>query len=130
MMACCVSPIQTLLLAFTAIVAIALVLAGSRRRRRRHALSALLDAADTLEARLRTARAEIAAVSDGGADPVREALQEMLRQRLWLQQHAGTASSRQLEAVREGVDAATRRIEGQLQQIARARALRQSAASP
>ncbi|HST44600.1 MAG TPA: hypothetical protein VLK29_05180, partial [Luteimonas sp.] len=111
---------QTLLLA-TATVAVALLLAGWYRRRRLRALAAVLDAADALEARLRLARAEIEALTEDGADPVRGALQEMLRQRLWLQQHGSTASLRQLGAVRDGVDAATRRIDGQLQLVAQAR---------
>ena len=129
MTACRVSPIQVLLLVSTLVMA-ALALAGWRRRRRRlRALSSLLDAADALEARLRAARAEIVAVTDG-PDPVRDALQEMLRQRLWLQRHGGRASPRQLAMVRDGVAAATRRIDGQLQQVALARVPRRPGVSP
>lgn len=101
------------------------VLARFRTGRTRHqrAMSAVLDAADALEARLRTARSEIEAVAgDGGGDPVREALQEMLRQRLWLQQHGQAATPRQLDSVRTSIDAARARIEQQLGRIERARA--------
>lgn len=98
-----------------------------RRRARGHhrhqqAMAAVLDAADAFEARLRMARSEIEAVTgDDGEDPVREALQEMLRQRLWLQQHGSAASPVQLDAVRSSIDAARARIEQQLQRIEHAR---------
>ena len=85
-------------------------------------MAGVLDAADALEARLRTARSEIEAVAGEGADPVREAMQEMLRQRLWLQQHGPTASPGQLDAVRDSIDAARSRIDHQLGRIERARA--------
>ena len=111
------------------LIAIAVALAAwllFRRRsghdRHRRAMAGVLDAADALEARLRTARSEIEAVAGDGADPVREALQEMLRQRLWLQQHGSSASSGQLDAVRDSIDAARSRIDHQLGRIERARA--------
>ena len=88
---------------------------------RQRAVAALLDAADALEARLREARAEIQAIAGDEANPVREAMQEMLRQRLWLQQHGGRASLEQLEGVRASIDAARGRIEQMLAQIERAR---------
>ena len=92
------------------------------RDRHRQAMAGVLDAADALESRLRTARSEIEAVAGDGIDPVREAMQEMLRQRLWLQQHGAAASARQLDAVRESIDAARSRIDHQLGRIERARA--------
>ena len=111
------------------LIAIAVALAAwllFRRRsgqdRHRRALAGVLDAADALEARLRTARSEIEAVAGDGADPVREAMQEMLRQRLWLQQHGSSASTGQLDAVRDSIDAARSRIDHQLGRIERARA--------
>lgn len=83
----------------------------------------VLDAADALESRLRTARAEIEAVAgDEGADPVADAMREMLRQRLWLRDHGRNASLDQLAEVRESIDVARRRIEQQLSRIERARA--------
>lgn len=107
-----------------AVVAAALLLAlASRRRGRRRQLAVgrLLDAADALETRLRTARAELEAVT-GDGNPTREALQEMLRQRLWLQQHGGSASLEQIEGVRASLEQARGRIDDQLLQIQRARA--------
>ncbi len=88
---------------------------------RQRAMAGLLDAADALEARLREARAEIQAVVGDEANPVREAMQEMLRQRLWVQQHGGQASLEQLDGVRTSIDAARSRIEQMLAQVERAR---------
>ena len=85
-------------------------------------MSGVLDAADALEARLRVARAEIQAVAGDHHNPVQEALQEMLRQRLWLQEHGTSATLQQLQAVRESIDHARQRIEQQLAHIKRARA--------
>jgi len=83
----------------------------------------LLDAADALEARLRTARSEIEAViGDEAEDPVRDALREMLRQRLWLREHGQAATLAELDQVRSSIDAARARIELQLSRIERARA--------
>lgn len=88
---------------------------------RQRAVEELLDSADALEARLREARAEIEAIAGDDANPVREAMQEMLRQRLWLQQHGGQASLEQLAGVRASIDAARTRIEQVLVQLERAR---------
>lgn len=86
------------------------------------AVRELLDAADALEARLRTARAEIEAVTgDEGEDPVREAMREMLRQRMWLRDHGQDASLERLSEVRASIDAARARIDQQLSRIDRAR---------
>ncbi|MEN1940951.1 hypothetical protein WCE41_07770 [Luteimonas sp. MJ246] len=106
------------------IVATAGAVLGRRAGRIRHrqAMAGVLDAADALETRLRAARSEIEAVAGEGGDPVREALQEMLRQRLWLQQHGSAASVDQLDAVRGSIDAARARIDQQLRHIERARA--------
>ncbi|WP_166210028.1 hypothetical protein [Cognatiluteimonas telluris] len=103
---------------------IAGVAVGLRRRagRRQRAMTQLLDAADALEERLRTARVEIEAIVGNDENPVRDAMQEMLRQRLWLQQHGADASLDQLVTVRESIDFARVRIEQQLDQIERARA--------
>ena len=106
----------------------AAILAGlavtSRRRsgRRQRAMTQVLDAADALEQRLRTARSEIEAIVGNDENPVRDAMAEMLRQRLWLQQHGVDASVEQLTTVRDSIDATRLRIEQQLVQIERARA--------
>lgn len=110
-----------LLLAAALAAGLALRLRQCRGRRQR-ALAQVLDAADALEERLRTARAEIEAIAGSDDNPVRDALQEMLRQRLWLQQHGLDASLQQLATVRDSIDAARRRIDQQLAQIERARA--------
>lgn len=82
----------------------------------------VLDAADALEDRLRTARAEIEAVAgEQGPDPVADAMREMLRQRLWLRDHGANASAEQLAGVRAAIDDARGRIEHQLARIEEAR---------
>ena len=101
-----------------------LLLVALRRRggRRQRAMARLLDAADALEERLRTARAEIEAIAGSDGNPVLEAMQEMLRQRLWLQQHGHDASLGQLIQVRDSIEAGRLRIDQQLARIDRARA--------
>lgn len=116
-------PIFTILTA-TIIVA-ALALAWYVRRLgtpRQRAFTRLLDAADALEARLRTAKAEIEAITGDEDESVRAALQEMLRQRLWLQQHGETASIHTLDELRASINQARDRIDQQLIQVERARA--------
>ena len=93
-----------------------------RGERRTRAVAQLLDSADALEDRLRTARSEIEVIAGDEQNPVREAMQEMLRQRLWLQQHGRDASLEQIDTVRASIDAARDSIESQLLQIERARA--------
>lgn len=112
----------TLLLLLLALAAGAVLLARRRGPApRQRAVAELLDAADALEARLRQARAEIEAIAGDDANPVREAMQEMLRQRLWLQQHGAQASLEQLDDVRASIDAARGRLEQMLAQVERAR---------
>lgn len=108
-----------------AIIVAALALAWRVRRLgtpRQRAFTRLLDAADALEARLRTAKAEIEAITGDEDESVRAALQEMLRQRLWLQQHGETASIQTLDELRASIDQARARIDQQLIQVERARA--------
>jgi hypothetical protein len=116
------TPILVPLAALVVVLALVLLLRRRRGGERHRALGQLLDAADGLEARLRDARAEIEAIAGSDGNPVREAMQEMLRQRLWLQQHGDDASLDQLHAVRDSIEAARRRIDQQLLQIERARA--------
>jgi hypothetical protein len=95
---------------------------GMRRSRARgRAIRELLDAADALEARLRTARGEIEAVAGDHENPVQSAMRDVLRQRLWLRDHATDASIDQLHTVRSSLDAARARLELQLVQIDQAR---------
>lgn len=114
--------IVALLAALLVAAALAYALGRQRGGRRQQVLRQVLDAADALESRLRTARAEIEAIAGDESNPVQEAMHEMLRQRLWLQQHGGDASLQQLAAVRDSIDSARRRIDQQLQQLERARA--------
>lgn len=105
-----------------AAVAVAAAIAVRRRSgRRQRAVGALLDAADALEHRLRTARAELETVT-GDDRATREAMQEMLRQRLWLQQHGAEAPLERIDAVRLSLEQAGARIERQLERIRDARA--------
>jgi hypothetical protein len=110
-----------LLLAAAILAGLAFTIRRSSGRRQR-AMTQVLDAADALEERLRTARSEIEAIVGNDENPVRDAMAEMLRQRLWLQQHGVDASVEQLATVRDSIDAARLRIEQQLVQIERARA--------
>lgn len=115
---------EALLLLLVIAAGIAVAMAWRIRQRshaRRHAIRAVLDAADALEAGLRAAREEIEAVAGDHENPVRGAMQDLLRQRLWLQEHAITADLAQLGAVRQSLDAARISLEQQLLRISRAR---------
>ena len=92
-----------------------------RARLRQRAVRAVLDAADALEARLRAARDELEAIVGDQENPVRGAMQEILRQRLWLQENAMSAELAQLDAVRQSLDSARTRLEQQLQRVSQAR---------
>jgi hypothetical protein len=116
--------VTVLALSFLLVVLAVLGIVGwiRHRGRRRHlALTRLLDSADAFEARLRAARNEIEAMTGEEDETVRTALQEMLRQRLWLQQHGNDASFGQLDDIRVSIDNARMRIEQQLALIERAR---------
>ncbi len=108
-----------LLIAVAAAFAAWRVLRRSRRRQR--VVSGLLDAADALEARLRAARSEIEAIAGDHENPVLGAMQDILRQRLWLQDHAADADLVQLQVVRDALDQASAHLDHQLHQIAQAR---------
>lgn len=115
---------MTTTLALLLVAALALGLGLMLRRRsggRQQALKQVLDAADALEERLRTARIEIEAIAGSDDNPVREAQQEMLRQRLWLKQHGDDASLEQLIGVRDSIIAGRRQIDQQLLKIELAR---------
>lgn len=84
----------------------------------------LLDSADALEARLRAARQQIEAVTgESDADPVHEAMREMLRQRLWLREQGAQARVAELHSVRISIDQARERIERQLDRVEEAQML-------
>lgn len=110
------------LLALLLTAALGLLALAWRRhgRRRQRAMSRVLDAADALEARLRGLRAELEAI---GADPqpVHAALQEVLRQRLWLQQHGASAPVAGLAAVETAIAQANQLIDRKLNALPRPR---------
>ena len=110
------------LAAIAAVLLLLAVVVRHRTGRRQREMQGLLDAADALEARLRTARSEIEAVAGEHVDPVQDALREMLRQRLWLREHGDQASVDELQQVRSSIVDARTRIEQQLHRIERARA--------
>jgi len=95
-----------------------------RVRGRQRAIRGVLDAADALEARLRAAREELEAVAGEHENPVRGAMQDILRQRLWLQENANSADLDQLDAVRRSLDDARDSLDQQLQRVSQARAAR------
>jgi hypothetical protein len=114
-----------LLFAIAAIAAIALWLGWRVRQRSQHrqrAIRDVLDAADALETRLRIARDELEAVAGDHENPVRGAMQEILRQRLWLQENAASAELSQLDAVRRSLVSARDSLQQQLQRVTQARA--------
>lgn len=113
-------------LLIVAVVATVLAIAIYRRSRRvsphQQAVRDVLDAADALEDRLRTARAELEAIAgEGGTGAIANALKEMLRQRLWLRDHGAGATPQQLLDVRAAIDDARKQIDDQLALIERAR---------
>lgn len=115
-------PVVSAVLTVVIVIGLGLVWWLSRRTDpRQRAVTELLDAADALEARLRTARAEIESITGDEDDTVRTALQEMLRQRLWLQQHGATASLRTLKDMRSSLDQDRHRIDQQLVLVQQAR---------
>lgn len=111
-----------LLVAIVAAVAWQAWRVRQRSHGRQRAIRGVLDAADVLEARLRAARDELEAVAGDHENPVRGAMQEILRQRLWLQENAAIADLARLEAVRHSLDAARARLDRQLQRVSQARA--------
>ena len=115
-------PALPLLLSIAAVIVLWLAWRMRQRARlRQRAIRAVLDAADALEARLRTARDELEAIVGDQENPVRGAMQEILRQRLWLQENAMSAELAQLDAVRQSLDLARTSLEQQLQRVSQAR---------
>lgn len=116
---------KLIFLAGSVLVAILFIFAFRYHRRsqiRQQAIAQLLDAADALEARLRTARSEIESVAGDHHNPVRAAMQNLLQQRLWLQEHSRSAGIAQLNDVRDSLLQASANLDQQLQRVDRARA--------
>ena len=125
------------------IVAATLILAGfwlrERALRRRPALlAAIMDEADALEAELHACRArlreipalvatlppsaQLSARATLVAEPqVQAALRDLLSHRLWLKEHADTATITELESARAALAAAKASLAEQLERLARVR---------
>ncbi len=119
-------------------VALLLILLWLRERRlhRRHnAIRRLLDGADALEARLQECREqmrklrsmltilpeEMSAQADSAlaADAkVQAALRDLLAHRLWIQQHAVTATLQQLDSARHALDQSGATLVAQIERLA------------
>lgn len=112
----------SLLLLVLALTATVIVVVVRRRvQRRRIAFARVLNAADALESRLRAARTAFGATPASEGDPVRVALQEMLRQRLWLQEHGASANLEALDAMCTSIRDAHARLDTQLDRVTEAR---------
>lgn len=126
-----------LLLAALAACVLLLALWQSERsqRRRQHAIRALLDGADTLEAQLQECRErmqhlrdmlvilpeEMSARADSAlaADTkVQAALKDLLGHRLWIKQHAEAASLEQLATARDALSQSARTLAALLERLA------------
>ena len=87
----------------------------SRRRQQRRwgLLREVMDSADALEMQItRTRRLLDGVASAGNADAaLRDALHDLLRQRMWLQQHGMDAGISELETVRQRLDAGRRKLD-------------------
>ena len=97
-----VQKIIWLLLAIIAIFAVSVVLRNRRGNARQTTLRATLDAADALESEIRAARSALQSADIGTAsaeDALDSAMRDLLKQRLWLQSHAATASTESLQRV-------------------------------
>lgn len=104
-------------------------------RRRQNAIRALLDGADALEARLQecrermqhlrdmlvvlpeemSARADTALQADA---KVQAALKDLLAHRLWIQQHAASASLHELAQAQQALDQSGATLQAQLDRLA------------
>lgn len=115
------TPVILISLIVLAGIAVIAFITRQRAQRRQSVIRSVLDAADALEAQLRTARSAIEAVAGDEVNPVRAAMEDLLQQRLWLRENAEHASVEQLDKVRRALDAARSQLEQQLQQIDHAR---------
>lgn len=108
-----VQKIIWLLLAIIAIFAVSVVLRNRRGNARQTTLRATLDAADALESEIRAARSALQSAGIGTAsaeDALDGAMRDLLKQRLWLQSHAATASTESLQRVLTGLQDAIRQM--------------------
>ncbi len=133
---------MTILLATAAIFLLLVVFAWLRERRlqgKPRLLAEILDLADALERELLECRArlreipalaatappaeQLSARSTIAAEPlVQDALRDLLAHRLWLKEHAATASITELQSARDALAATRAALAGQLARLADVRA--------
>lgn len=106
-------PIATL-----AVIALAVAVFVAQRRRMRRRWSLLrevMDSADALEMQLTRVRRQLDGIASASqADAaLRDVLHDLLRQRMWLQQHGMDARMTELEAVRSRLDSGRQRLDAQ-----------------
>ena len=100
-----------------AALATALFVAERHRQQRRCGLlREVMDSADALESQLTRVRRQLDGIDSAGhADAaLRDVLHDLLRQRMWLQQHGMDARIAELEEVRSRLDAGRRRLDAQV----------------
>jgi hypothetical protein len=133
----------TILLACALLATLGLLLAWRRERRllrQRHLLVEILDLADALERELLECRArlrevpalaaatlqtsdQLSARATIAAEPlVQDALRDLLAHRLWLKQHAATASEAELASARDALATTRVALAKQLERLADVRA--------
>lgn len=101
-----------------AVVALAVAIFVVQRRRMQQRWSLLrevMDSADALELQLTRVRRQLDGIAsaDHADAALREVLHDLLRQRMWLQQHGMDARIAELETVRSHLDAGRRRLDAQ-----------------
>ncbi|WP_103075874.1 hypothetical protein [Solilutibacter silvestris] len=102
-------------MAIVAVVTAILPVRRQRQRQRWNLLHEVMDSADALELQLTRVRRQLDGITSAGhADAaLRDALHDLLRQRMWLQQHGMEAGIAELEAVRSRLDAGRRQLDAQ-----------------
>lgn len=121
--------------AFAALMLLYFVWRERRLRRRRALLVEIMDLADALERELLETRARLrevpalaaslplSAKATLAAEPlVQEALRDLLAHRLWLKEHAGSATPAELERARDALVATRASLTRQLDRLADVRA--------
>ena len=105
-------------IAIVAVIALAVAVFVAQRRRMHQRWSLLrevMDSADALEMQLTRVRRQLDGVAsaDQADAALRDVLHDLLRQRMWLQEHGMDARITELEAVRSRLDAGRQRLDAQ-----------------
>ena len=109
--------VEILLLVGAALGAVAVIATAWRlrgQRLRRRGLREVMDAADALEAHVRSVRDTVNRTPGGAAadSALQDVMRDLLRHRLWLQQQGLDASRSELEGVRDKLETARLRLGG------------------